>query len=170
MCNVDWTVVTPILTAALSSLSAVGVIWISMHYQTKQTKMAKEQSILEEKAKDLESIISPAIYTLAISRCIKKPNYYPVLWNEKLLIEEDDVHRLIREVLFKQVDPPTDKINLLFNFIKESLEVKYNVLQFMNRYNKGNRNKVQIDIDKLNKDIDFVNKTLGRNYELISLD
>ena len=43
-------------------------------------------------------------------------------------------------------------------------------MQFMKHYNKGTKNKVQIDIDKLNKDIDFINKTLGRNYELISSD
>ena len=168
MCNIDWTVITPILTAAISSLSAMGVAWISTGYQHKKARQEKDQKVLEEKAKDLENIISPAVYTLAISRCIKKPNYYSVLWNEKLLIDEDDICTLIRKVLPRSEDSSIDEVNLLFNFIKESLEVKHNVLQFMKHYNKGTGNKVQIDIDKLNKDIDFVNKTLGRNYELIN--
>lgn len=173
MANIDWIVNNSILKELLETACTILITWFTTrnHYTNnkKEQESNAAKNIAEEKARDLESIISPAIYALEISRCIEHPNYYHVLWYERLLKDDNDLNVLIRKVLSNNIDPCGKDLNIILDFIKEGLERKYDVVKFMDRYNIGTKNKVCIDIIQLNKDIEFINATLGRNYMPIGI-
>ena len=165
-----WTIITPIITAAIASISAFAVSWISNHYNYKNTKLnIDEKNKLEhqkKEAEDLNDIIYPAIYSLDIEMFSKYPNQYNVYWLINYLTL-DDCYSF--ESDFKTI-LLNNKLNInskdASNVIYQTLIEKYDLVAFLKRYNIGKNNIVTLDLAKLNNDIKFVNEHLGKHYEL----
>lgn len=136
-------------------------------FETKQKQEAVTKESIKEKAENLYKIISPATKCEALRIYIKKPQQY----NINSLGYVTDCEEFYTEIMksLKQAEiifrmKHSGEINLpsyIKKLIKDDLERQYNLIEFFQRYNKGTYESVEIDVEKLNSDIEFVNKELN---------
>ena len=139
-----------------------------------EEKLKKEQS-QHQQAENLYKIILPAIKCEVLKTYIKEPNIYHFdIWGalyEALTSNDDCVYysrykkwlETASYNFYNKKDLPFK--DYVVDLIKDDLEKQCELTEFFQRYNKGTRERVEIDVDKLNKDIDFINKELNLYIE-----
>lgn len=140
-----------------------------------ENKLKEEQNEIQ-KAENLYKIISPAIRCETLRAFIKEPNIYNLdIWAdlyEALRSDNNDYdhYSFYNNWLKSNTYRFWNKKYLPFkeyviDLIKDDLETQHGLTEFFQRYNKGTREEVSIDVEKLNKDIDFINKRLNLYIE-----
>lgn len=140
-----------------------------------ENKLKEEQNEIQ-KAENLYKIISPAIRCETLRTFIKEPNIYNLdIWAdlyEALRSDNNDYdhYSFYNNWLKSNTYRFWNKKYLPFkeyviDLIKDDLETQHELTEFFQRYNKGTREEVSIDVEKLNNDIDFINKKLNLYIE-----
>lgn len=155
---------------AASFLTFLGTILVE-NYKLKKEFNSKqkiaEQERLQNKAKDLKRIISPVIYSFTFKDYIDDPKAFK---NNFLLAV--DCRQLNNDkaslgCIYDKLDADRkhgDNTEFYYQIYKTLLLKENDIIEFALRYFV---NKNDIDIEKLNADIQFINDTLGLNIELI---
>lgn len=139
--------------------------------KTLHEEKLKEEQNRHQKAENLYKIISPATKCEALRIYIKNPQQYNINSLGYVTNCEEFYTEIMKflkqaEMVFKVNHP--GEINLssyIKKLIKNDLEIQYNLTEFFQRYNKGTYENIEIDVEKLNKDIDFINKELNLYIE-----
>lgn len=143
-----------------------------------ENKLKEERSEIQ-KAENLYKIILPATKCEALKTYIKESGQFHIdAWQvlyEALCCDNDNQDLYINYSRYKNWLESChydlmNKNNLPFkqyvaDLIKNDLEMQHNLTEFFQRYNKGTRENIEIDVEKLNNDIDFINKELNLYIE-----
>ena len=137
-----------------------------LKYEREEKKEERKLAAEIESAKDLDKILYPALNTYFVDEFLKRPKYlshdfWYYLENE----DDEDLKFLLHQILGK--NPQQENIKNFANFVHETYAERLNLSAFLHRYNKGSYRAVDLDIDMLNQDIEFVNKHLGKHYKII---
>ena len=171
-----WVIIAPIITSAISVIGACLVAWLTARANTKNSiedrkaTEAREQKRIESEreehqANDLDKIIYPAIYSLEIQKIITDSRAYHCNWFQYLLTDGIDETEQELTFILNSLKAQV-KSSIVIELIQQTLLEKYDLVPFFKRYNKGTLRAVDIDVKKLNEDIEFVNTILGKHYEL----
>lgn len=133
----------------------------------------KEEQNKHQKAENLYKIILPAAKCEALRIYIKYPEKYnydvfKYLYEEinNDYISYSEYAKWLNQARFKFKNPGDIDFQIYVkNLIRDDLEKQYNLTEFFQRYNKGTYESVKIDIEKLNNDIEFINKELNLYIE-----
>ncbi len=140
-----------------------------------ENKLKEEQNEIQ-KAENLYKIISPALECKCLLFYIKEPNKYceDAFYYLYEAISKDDCCAStyknytdwLKQGKFKFWNPhdlPFDKY--IRSLIEQDLKRQTDLSFFFQRYDKGTSGLIEIDVIKLNKDIDFINKELNLYIE-----
>jgi hypothetical protein len=178
----DWLVElsnSPVLVAVVSLAASCLVAFfttrgtLKVAAKTLEAERAAKTAELEAakkkaEAEDLERIFLPAVTQVYLRDWLKDPRGESPYSFWHYLIDETKHSGLINELsnLLPTQQKAVVNPKALFNLICETLQTDYDLVLFMQRYNKaGNSTIVRLDVELLNKDIEFVNETLGKHYE-----
>ena len=133
----------------------------------------KEAQNRKQQAENLYKIICPAIKCRCLRHYIKEPSCYTLgAWQalyDALRSEDDDKYIQYSKYvqwlnhcnigLYNKTDLPFREY--VISLIGSDLEAQNGLTEFMQRYNKGTEEAIEIDVAKLNKDIERINKELN---------
>jgi hypothetical protein len=166
-----------IICALITTCGVVGAAifaYLSAKKTIQANKDAEDKRRQEElnikKAEDLNRIIFPALQSLEITTICKDTKYsYHQNWLDALILDRapDVIQRMLRQA-------PKNIINdfdtsIIITALNNILLQKNDLYEFMLRYNDGTIQSVDINLVKLNKDLTFINETLGKNYKLFDI-
>lgn len=143
-------------------------------YDEEQKKLIEQKQNDIEKAKDLYRIIKQGINCEYISFFVKYPEKY-VKDFFVYMLEQKDNHKLTeiydfikKQKEYKFIHNDDNMYEYFINLIEK--DIKSDIFDFEQRYfiySENYNRTIKINVEKLNKDIDFVNKTLNLNIEKI---
>ena len=186
----DW---TTLLVAGLTLIGSLLGSWLATRASLKITqktlaaakderKEAREQEInriqeernynlFKAQAEDLDNILAPALTSHEIIEFINRPGEMNQYWFSYCLADQSgEIQSILGELLVAARVNVKITSKQVLDLLRETLERTYDLYPFMLRYNIGTVNRVEIDVDKLNEDIEFVNKILGKHYKTYKLD
>ena len=133
----------------------------------------KEAQDRKQQAENLYKIISPAISCKCLRHYIKEPSCYALgawqaLYDAICSGDDNKYLRYSQYVqwlkhcnigLYNKTELPFKEY--VISLIGSDLEAQNGLTEFMQRYNKGTEEGIEIDVAKLNKDIERINKELN---------
>lgn len=147
--------------------------------KNEQEKQKKEEIRKKQQAENLYKIVLPATKCEALKTYIKESGQFCMDAWQKLyeaLCTDNDNDALYTNYSRYKNWLGNSHYNLMnreglpfkeyvVSLIKNDLEVQCGLTEFFQRYNKGTREKIKIDVEKLNKDVDFINEELNLYIE-----
>lgn len=145
-------------------------------FEIKQKQEVATKESIKEKAENLYKIISPALECQYLLFYIKSPNKYheDAFGCLYKAINGDDFYMQIYKKYIDWLKKGEIKFlgsgelpfdEYVKNLIEQDLKRQTDLSFFFQRYNKGTSESIDIDVEKLNIDIDFVNKELNLYIE-----
>ena len=166
-----------IICALITTCGVVGAAifaYLSTMKTIQANKAAEDKRRQEElnikKAEDLNRIIFPALQSLEITTICKdtKSRYHQNWLNALIQDSAPDTIQCLLKYAPKNIINDFDTSTII-KALNNILLQENDLYEFMLRYNDGTIQSVDINLVKLNKDLTFINETLGKNYKLFDI-
>lgn len=165
------TITSPLIAAAIPQIFAL-ILQKKQFKQTQDFKNQEEEKIKnEQKAQNLYQIIKPALTSVEIQEYLEDPktfnnDFRNSLW-ANISIKNENIQSALTSVLeqlrrnnkYDYYSKNALSQQSLLKMIEMKFTEEKDLLDFFNRYGKD------INISKLNSDIDFINEKLGLYIE-----